>query len=59
MSNVSAAQTLDGLPKLMEGLVIAVEKKSENIADILTSLLPQIQASEGGEHILKIIFKIR
>ena len=37
----------------MEGLVIAVEKKSENISDILTSLVPQIQASEGGKNIFK------
>ncbi|PSN38110.1 hypothetical protein C0J52_00840 [Blattella germanica] len=48
------AKTLDGLPKLMEGLAIAVEKKSDDISEILTSLVPQIQAAEGatdcGDH---------
>jgi hypothetical protein len=33
----------------MEGLVIAVEKKSKDISNILDSLVPQIQASGGGK----------
>jgi hypothetical protein len=32
----------------MEELVIAVEKKSEDVSNILDSLVPQIQASGGG-----------
>jgi hypothetical protein len=47
--NVSASSTADHLPKLMEGLVIAVDRKSENISKILDSLITQIQASGGGK----------
>jgi hypothetical protein len=47
--NVSASSTADGLPKLMEGLVIAVDRKSENISKILDSLISQIQASGSGK----------
>jgi len=47
--NVSASSTADGLPTLMEGLVIAVDRKSENISKILDSLISQIQASGCGK----------
>jgi hypothetical protein len=33
----------------MEGLVIAMESKSEDISGILDSLVPQIQASGSGK----------
>jgi hypothetical protein len=57
--NVSASSTAGGLPKLMEGLVIAVDRKSENISKILDSLVSHIQASGGGKSNLfcnKILF---
>jgi hypothetical protein len=33
----------------MEDLVLAVEKKSTDVSNILDSLVPQIQASGGGK----------
>jgi hypothetical protein len=33
----------------MEGLVIAVDRKSENISKILDTLVSQIQAAGGGK----------
>jgi len=47
--HVSASSIADGLPTLMEGLVIAVDRKSENISKILDSLISQIQASGYGK----------
>ncbi|PNF24564.1 hypothetical protein B7P43_G05383 [Cryptotermes secundus] len=44
---VLSTSTVGGLQKLMEGLAIAVEKKSKDISNILDSLVPQIQTSGG------------
>jgi hypothetical protein len=58
-SYIAASATTDGLPKLMEGLVIAVEKKSDDISDILDSLVTQIQTSGSSKLSLfysKIVF---